>query len=126
MKFLLLILALLLGAGGSGWALWFFVANIDPVAMDLVMWLAVYGLAILAVGCAFMVVGLLGRRFFGGPITPIKLKTTLRQSAILAVVLASFLGLQQFRQLTWWSGGPILLIAIVLEALIQRREANKA
>lgn len=124
MRITLWLIGLLLVAALSGWALWFFVANIDPVAMDLMMWLAVYGLVFTVSGCVFLFLNLLGRRTFSGRLKPVEYKAGLRQSAILAAALAGFLALQQVRQLTILSGGVILVLALGLEALAHRQTAQ--
>ncbi len=123
MRTVLLLLALLALAAGSGAALWFFIYRVNPAAMDAVAWLAFYGLIWLGVASIVAFVSIASRRLFGRPLTADLARDAFRHGLLLGFLLAAFFGLKQTAHLTYVTGGAVAIFTILIEAFSNRRRA---
>lgn len=123
MRTVLLLLALLALAAGSGAALWFFVSGVNPAAMDAVAWLAFYGLVWLAAASVAAFFSLGSRRLLGRPLTAGLARDSFRHGLLLGFLLAAFFALKQTHNLTYVTGGAVAILTIIIEAFSGRRQS---
>lgn len=124
MRTFLFLLVILVIAGGSGWALRFFIFNINPFALDVVSWVAVYSLVVLGAASVFAFINTLGRLVLRRPMHAQAYRAIIRHGLLLGVLFAVFAWLQQSRMLNWVSGVVTAVAVIAIEAFLSRRSAR--
>lgn len=109
----------------SGSLFYLILRAIDPEALDWVGLGSVYLLLLLGGMSFFSFLKLILQRLPSKKtlIRPF-LKTTLRQSFFLSLILVGFLVLNQLDFLFWWSGGFLTLLIIFLEFFYAKKSSK--
>ncbi len=100
----------------------FILANTDPYNADILQFFIFYLSFFITSAGLFILAGFYTRRLFNkNKIARRLFGTASRQGILIAMILTGFLLLQSFRILAWWSGGIIVLLAIIFEIYLRKK-----
>ena len=107
----------------SLFSLFFIVTNTDPYNINFLSLALFYPSFFIAAAGLFVITGFFLRRLFIiKKIAPRLFKASFRQGILLSIILTSFLLLQGFKILTWWSGGLVAVIVLAIEVYWDRKK----
>jgi len=122
MKLRVFILGIVLLTLISLASLIFILINIDPYNSTLLNFILFYLSFFIAASGLFILSGFYLRKLIiKNKIVFRLLKTSFRQGILVSLTLTSFLLLQSFRILNWWTGGFIVFLAIVFEIYFKKK-----
>jgi len=122
MKLRVFILGIVLLTLISLASLIFILINIDPYNSTLLNFILFYLSFFIAASGLFILSGFYLRKLIiRNKIVFRLLKTSFRQGILVSLTLTSFLLLQSFRILNWWTGGVIVFLVIVFEIYFKKK-----
>jgi len=96
--------------------------NIDPYNSTPLNFILFYLSFFIAVSGLFILSGFYLRKLIiKNKIIFRLLKTSFRQGILISLISTSFLLLQSFRTLTWWTGGIIIFLVMVFEIYFKKK-----